>query len=60
MVKKKNLPVLETQKPQVQFLGWEDHQRRKWQPTPVSLPGDSHRQRSLVSYSPWDRRVGHD
>ena len=27
--------------------------RRKWQPTPVSLPGESHGQRSLVGYSPW-------
>ena len=26
--------------------------RRKWQPTPVSLPGKSHRQGSLVGYSP--------
>ena len=28
--------------------------RRQWQPTPVSLPGESHGQRSLESYSPWD------
>ena len=27
--------------------------RRKWQPTPVFLPGESHGQRSLVGYSPW-------
>ena len=27
--------------------------RRKWQPTPVLLPGKFHGQRSLVSYSPW-------
>ena len=26
---------------------------RKWQPTPVLLPGQSHGQRSLLSYSPW-------
>ena len=26
---------------------------RQWQPTPVLLPGESHGQRSLVSYSPW-------
>ena len=26
---------------------------RKWQPTPVFLPGKFHRQRSLVGYSPW-------
>ena len=27
-------------------------QRRKWQPTPVFLPGESHGQRSLVGYGP--------
>ena len=27
--------------------------RRKWQPTPVLLPGKSHGQRSAVGYSPW-------
>jgi len=26
--------------------------RRKWQPTPVSLPGKFHVQRSLADYSP--------
>ena len=30
--------------------------RRKWQPTPVSLPGESCGQRSLVGYSPWGRK----
>ena len=30
--------------------------RRKWQPTPVSLPGKSHGQRSLVGCSPWGRK----
>ena len=29
------------------------HCRRKWQPTPVLLPGKSHGQRSLVGCSPW-------
>ena len=28
----------------------------KWQPTPVLLPGKSHRLRSLVGYSPWGRK----
>ena len=32
-------------------------QSRKWQPTPVSLPGKSHGQRSLAGYSPRGRRV---
>ena len=27
--------------------------RRKWQPTPVPLPGKSHGQKILVGYSPW-------
>ena len=27
--------------------------KRAWQSTPVFLPGDSHRQRSLAVYSPW-------
>ena len=30
--------------------------RRKWQPTPVFLPGESHGQRSLVGYSPRGRK----
>ena len=30
--------------------------RRKWQPTPVFLPGESHRQRSPVGYSWWGRK----
>ena len=28
----------------------------QWQPTPVSLPGKSHGQRSLVGYSPWSHK----
>ena len=27
--------------------------RRKWQPTPVFLPGESHGQRGLVGYGLW-------
>ena len=38
---------------QVRSLGLEDFLRKKWQPTPVFLPGESHGQRSLVGYSPW-------
>ena len=30
--------------------------RRKWQPTPVLLPGKSHGLRSLVSYNPRGRK----
>ena len=36
------------------------HWRRKWQPTPVFLPGGSQGQRSLVDCHLWGRRVGHD
>ena len=30
--------------------------RRKWQPTPVFLPGEFHGQRGLVGYSPWGHK----
>ena len=33
---------------------------RKWQPTPVVLPGKSHGQRSLDGYSPSGSRVWHN
>ena len=43
--------------PWIRKIPW----RRKWQPTPVFLPGKFHGQRSLVGYSPWgNRRVGQD
>ena len=35
--------------PRVGKISW----RKKWQPTPVFLPGKSCGQRSLVGYSPW-------
>ena len=38
--------------PWVRNIPW----RRKWQPTPVFLPGESHGRRSLVGYSPWGRK----
>ena len=38
------------------FMCW----RRKWQPTPVFLPGESQGRGSLVGYRLWGRRVGHD
>ena len=42
--------------PWVRKIPW----RRKWQPTPVFLPGKSHGQRSLEGYSPLGlQRVGH-
>ena len=30
--------------------------RRKWQPTPVPLPGKSHGWRSVVGFSPWGHK----
>ena len=29
---------------------------RKWQPSPMFLPGKSYGQRSLVGYSPWGHK----
>ena len=43
----KNLPA--TQETRVRSLGREDPLERKWQPTPVFLPGESDGQRSLGS-----------
>ena len=42
--------------PWVRKIPW----RRKWLPTPVFLPGKSHRQRSLVGYTHWVARVRHN
>ena len=38
--------------PWVRKMPW----RRKWQPTPVLLPGKLHGQRSLGGYSPWGHK----
>ena len=47
----RNLPAMwETW---VWSLGWEDSLEKKWQPTAVFWPGESHGQRSLVGCSPW-------
>ena len=35
---------------------WKSPWRKKWQLTPVFLPGKSHGQRSLVGYSPWGHK----
>ena len=47
----KNLRVMQRREfdPWVRKIFW----RRARQPTPVFLPGKSHRQRSLAGYSPW-------
>ena len=41
------------------WVGKIPWRRAQW-PTSVSLPGKSHGQSSLMSYSPWGRRVRHD
>ena len=50
------------------MLGWMKHKlesrlpgdwRRKWQPTPVFLPGKVHGQRSLAGCSPWGYMTVH-
>ena len=38
--------------PWVRKIPW----RRKWQPTPVFLPGKFHGQKSLAGYSTWDHK----
>ena len=43
-----------------QWSVWGSHNycywRRQWHPTPVLLPGKSHRRRSLVGCRPWGRK----
>ena len=48
----KNLPAM--QETWVQFPVGKSPWRRKWQPTPVLLPGEFHGQRSQTGCSPWD------
>ena len=38
--------------PRVERIPW----RRKWQPTPVFLPGKSHGQRTVAGYNPWGHK----
>ena len=47
----KNLPAMREIgfDPWVRKIPWG----RKWLPTPVFLPGESHGPRSLAGYSPW-------
>ena len=42
------------QEMQFPSLTWEDPLEEERQPTPALLPEESHGQRSLVGYSPWD------
>ena len=47
----KNLPAMWAT--WIQSLGWGDPHEEGRQPSPVFSPGEFHRQRSLVGYSPW-------
>ena len=47
----------ERQETQVRSLCGKIPWSRKWQPTPVFLPGKSHGQRSLAGLSPWGHIV---
>ena len=43
--------------PWVRKIPW----KRKWQPTPVFLPGEFHGQKSLAGHSPWScKRIRHE
>ena len=44
---------LRCQRPEFSPSVWKIPWRREWQPTPVSLPRESHGQRSLAGCSPW-------
>ena len=50
----KNLPAM--QETWFDSWVWKIPWRRKWQPTPAFLPGESHGQRSLAGYSPWGHK----
>ena len=50
----KNLPVM--QETQVCSLGQKDPLKKEMATHSIFLPGEFHGQRSLVSYSPWDRK----
>ena len=54
----KNLPANVRDAKRLRFDPWlgKIPWGRKWQPTPVFLPGKFHRQRSLAGYSPWGHR----
>ena len=51
----KNLPAMQETRGLIPGLG-RSPQRRKWLPTPIFLPGESHGQRSLTAYGSWDHK----
>ena len=50
------VPFLEEGHLDLAALHFSNPWRRKWKPTPVFLPGESHTQRSMMGYSPWGRK----
>ena len=54
----KHLPTM--RETQVQYLGRKDLLEKEVATHSSILPGKSHGWRSLVGYSPWGLRVGHD
>ena len=47
---------LQCRRPRFNPWVWKIPWRRKWQPTPVFLPGEFQGQKSLAGHSPWDRK----
>ena len=54
LVERTCLTMREMYEMQVRSLGQEVPLRREWQPTLLFLPRESHGQRNLLGYSPWD------
>ena len=54
----RSLAQMEKNPPTMRFDPWVGKipWRRKWQPTPVFLPGESQGQRSRASYCPWGHK----
>ena len=50
----KNLPAM--QETRVQPQGQEDPLEKGWLPTPIFLSEESHGQRNLAGYTPWDHK----
>ena len=50
----KSLPAM--QETQVQSLGWKDALEKEMATHSVFLPGEFHKQRRLVGYSPWGHK----
>ena len=50
----KSLPAM--QETQVQSLGWKDPLEKEMATHSVFLPGEFHKQRRLVGYSPWGHK----